>query len=653
MNCTEIDLHLPAYLSQELDPASAEEIERHISGCSSCSAKLQRERRIVEQLVALGVCPVPQETERALRARLDDLQGARRPGYRSLRTWAMAGALVVAIMVVGLFLSRQEPVTAAQVLSHARAAANKYRSWHIVYRIREYLPSGKSFVDSYEEWYRAPDMLTDYEKYAGQELTLAVCGRVRMIYDSRQNIARLWPMTKYEQREIATRNITISIEPKVDLPSLKNPHLAGTTVIRGKTCDVVEGTHVGWAGKPSTTISYAVDRETGLVMRRTVSSGSQGSTRVVRDTVSWELDKPIADSMFGIKIPKGATVLKGNVCVAARYPQTLVPMSRAGQELQNEMAMVQERCPGGGIRVVYAPTHVPGGYLLNWAGPYSIVDGRCKAIVVQYINPSTGDTIALEQSLVKPEEQGESIADGGFSGRIVTGTVPYRYAVLTWQKDKFYFTTTASSLATPELIRVAKSLQLVTYAGSAQARQVYPPVTESTISKQVSLARTLEFYYLKDIWGPGNANGRWRLQENPGGGYSFTGPAGKTIDSNAQPKQLLDEVVQPAKNRPILTNRDILATATVSARPSPFRKGEPEVSVNVELAPAGAKRLAEFTRTHIGQILAIFYRGRLLMAPMIKDTISDGHLLITGLRSMQDAKDLVDTINSDRTKRTQ
>lgn len=660
MNCSKIDLHLPGYLSHELDPATAEEIERHISGCSSCSAKLQAERSLAEGLIALGVCPVPQETERALHERLDGIRGTERQGYRFLRAWAVAGALVAMIMVAGLLFSRQEPVTAAEVLSHARAAANRYKSWHIVYRIREHLRGGKSFVNSYEEWYRAPDMLTDYEKYPGQELTLAVCGSVRMIYDSSQNTARLWPMTKDEQHEIATRKITISVEPKVDLPSLKNPHLAGTIVIRGKTCDVVEGTYVGWKSKMSTKISYAVDRETGLVMRRTIGSGPQVNGNMVRDTVSWELDKPMADSVFGIRIPKGASVLKGKVGVPRSYPKMLLPASRAQEMLRNDMEWILERCPNGGIRVFYAPAQVPESYMFNWAGPSSVVDGRCTAVQVSYIKPSTGDTIVLEQRLSKPDEQGDAITEGSFSGRIFTGTVPYRYAVLTWQKDKFYFTMTASSLATPELIRVAESLQLVVnrYGGSVQPRQTqtYPPATESaTVSgpKPVSHAGTLEFYYLKDISTASNPRGRWRMYSYPGAGagYSFTGPTGKIIGSNAQPKQLLDEVVQPAKNKPILTSRDILATAVATATPDQYTKGETAVKVDVALTPAGAKKLAEFTRTHTGEILAIFYRGRLLMAPMIKDTIVGGKVAITGLRDMREAKGLVDAINSDRTSK--
>ena len=69
---------------------------------------------------------------------------------------------------------------------------------------------------------------------------------------------------------------------------MKNVHLAGIVRIRGRTCDVVEGT-VDYRNRGlSAKVSYAVDRETGLVLRGHVdgSDASTGAKVQVRDLQS-------------------------------------------------------------------------------------------------------------------------------------------------------------------------------------------------------------------------------------------------------------------------------------------------------------------------------------------------------------------------------
>ena len=164
----------------------------------------------------------------------------------------------------------------------------------------------------------------------------------------------------------------------------------------------------------------------------------------------------------------------------------------------------------------------------------------------------------------------------------------------------------------------------------------------------MSSAETLEFYYLKDVQSRKNPNAKWWMSppSKPGEGYRFglyqSGRfGGKTIESNAQPEQVLEEVVQVKKNRPILTNKDILATATL--RPELSRKGYGLVSV--EFTPEGTKKMADFTRGHKGEILAIFYRGKLVMAATIMDIIPNGKVEIQ-FTDIREAQSLVDTINS-------
>jgi preprotein translocase subunit SecD len=161
----------------------------------------------------------------------------------------------------------------------------------------------------------------------------------------------------------------------------------------------------------------------------------------------------------------------------------------------------------------------------------------------------------------------------------------------------------------------------------------------------VSPAKTLEFYYLKDIQSNKNPTGKWHLVQQPQQGseersFVFVGPNGKTIDSIKQPKEVLSEVVQSAKNPPVLTNRDILATASVAT--DRYNR----TVVNIQFNGNGTKIFRDFTARHIEEDLAIFYRGKLLMAPRINDAVSNGRVEISG-NNVQQAQDLVEAINSD------
>jgi preprotein translocase subunit SecD len=66
--------------------------------------------------------------------------------------------------------------------------------------------------------------------------------------------------------------------------------------------------------------------------------------------------------------------------------------------------------------------------------------------------------------------------------------------------------------------------------------------------------------------------------------------------------------------------------------------GSPVVSL--VLTPAGRDQLARVTTDHVGQALAIVVDGSLLTAPIIREPILAGGLQISGLDSLEQAKDL-------------
>lgn len=163
--------------------------------------------------------------------------------------------------------------------------------------------------------------------------------------------------------------------------------------------------------------------------------------------------------------------------------------------------------------------------------------------------------------------------------------------------------------------------------------------------KQLTTSASLEFYYLKDVSTSANPLGKWRLE--PGSGddksYVFTGPRGETLDSNKvsdQPK-ILQEVVGVPNVKPILTGASLLANAKSALKPT---TNEP--IIEIEFNNEGTKIFSDFTGKHIGEILAIFYDGKLLTAPNIKDKISEGKAEVSGFTSLKEATNIASYLNA-------
>jgi preprotein translocase subunit SecD len=67
-------------------------------------------------------------------------------------------------------------------------------------------------------------------------------------------------------------------------------------------------------------------------------------------------------------------------------------------------------------------------------------------------------------------------------------------------------------------------------------------------------------------------------------------------------------------------------------------------SLSIRLNEEGTSLLAEFTRRHVDQRLAVLVGGRLVVAPILKEEIRDGHFLITGRFSEEQATNMARTL---------
>jgi protein-export membrane protein SecD len=80
-----------------------------------------------------------------------------------------------------------------------------------------------------------------------------------------------------------------------------------------------------------------------------------------------------------------------------------------------------------------------------------------------------------------------------------------------------------------------------------------------------------------------------------------------------------------------------------------FQQGQGLVSqvvVNLQFDGDGAKLFSQITSANVGKPLAVFLDGQLLTAPTVQNAITNGTAVITGNFTVQQAKDLANSLNS-------
>ena len=151
----------------------------------------------------------------------------------------------------------------------------------------------------------------------------------------------------------------------------------------------------------------------------------------------------------------------------------------------------------------------------------------------------------------------------------------------------------------------------------------------------------LQFYYMRKLQSKRNPIADWRVQPT-GKSYLFTGPRNQAIDSVRQPREVLAQVVGAPKVKPILTGADVLpnAKANVNTRN--------HIVIDIQFDDKGKKTFAHFTRDHVGGYLAVFYDGRMLTCPLIREPILGGNAEISGFTNLRAAKHAAEALNAGR-----
>ncbi len=105
---------------------------------------------------------------------------------------------------------------------------------------------------------------------------------------------------------------------------------------------------------------------------------------------------------------------------------------------------------------------------------------------------------------------------------------------------------------------------------------------------------------------------------------------------------LVEATVEGSKTKIYLHKEAALTSADVAgAKATVDAKNMPAISVT--FTEEGKKKLAKLTAAHEGKPLAILVNGKVLAAPIVRDTITD-QALITGQFSVDQAKKIAEAI---------
>jgi preprotein translocase subunit SecD len=151
---------------------------------------------------------------------------------------------------------------------------------------------------------------------------------------------------------------------------------------------------------------------------------------------------------------------------------------------------------------------------------------------------------------------------------------------------------------------------------------------------------SLEFYFLKEVESEKNPLGKWKMQEGPSGrDFIFTDRQGHSVSSKSEPSAVYTKVAGAPGVKPVIDGKDLLQTAKATLSSN-------RVVIEIEFTPDGARKFADFTADHVDEHLAIFFDGKLLTAPVVREPITNGKAEISGFSSLAEAREVADILNS-------
>jgi preprotein translocase subunit SecD len=121
-----------------------------------------------------------------------------------------------------------------------------------------------------------------------------------------------------------------------------------------------------------------------------------------------------------------------------------------------------------------------------------------------------------------------------------------------------------------------------------------------------------------------------KIEFRPASFEPQTGATEMIIEASQQKVYVLESI--------LLSTPDIAeAAATFDAQGMP--------SVGLKLTPTGKQKLTDATVRYMDKPIAVIVNGKLLTAPVVREKITGGMMIITGFLSAQQTKDVADGLS--------
>lgn len=559
-----------------------------------------------------------------------ELEPVKKPANR---IWILVVVAVIMLAAGGMFFMRQHPAPPAPAAVKAAPSLEKVSSYHLKYKHTMNAPSVVPNTSYYEYWYQSP---TDWKltlTQGGPGMVQIFNNGIRWFYNEGSGVAF---KTLVSDNEVQM-NINSPFAPKLG----KEYKKTGTSRVVNRDCDVIEGDLPG-----NRHVKVCVDRDTGIVML-TVDT-KKGKLFFKQEVVTFEVNKSLPKDTFVPKLPANTFVIKSTAMISGLSGLDIKAIKSIADNGSNENPFggmsLQDLADKGAmynapLKQIYEPEYLPDGYAWVSTGgnnerstmPDGTISyrytGKHSTVSTDYLDPKTGDTIILEESINRRgKNKDREISNGDFHRRIAAHEKPFPYTELFWQIDGAYLSLSATALSEQEIVKVAKSM-----------RFVKPTTQKSLVSRKPSngkIAGKLEFRYLSSVKSQKHPNAKYNMtmsKDNDGRDINeFIDSKGKTVD----PKKIIGE--SPL----ILSEADLKPVTEVV----PGYDANPVISI--EFTPEGRKKFADFTRTHIDEYLAIIIDGKILSVPVIRAPILDGKAVIEGgFKTLDEAQSLADALN--------
>ena len=169
-------------------------------------------------------------------------------------------------------------------------------------------------------------------------------------------------------------------------------------------------------------------------------------------------------------------------------------------------------------------------------------------------------------------------------------------------------------------------------------------VDEQEALRLIQTTAQLEFWYLPSVQNERNPMARYRLESRKEGLQEITiiydTVEQKEVDVVAFLEDQRRRAQEMGEQNPVVTGADLKPTCKLVYD----QVGRPQVSF--EFNAEGAHRFGDFTRKHVGEILAIVLDNRIISAPRINEAILGGKGVIEGSFSAKEAAELATLLNS-------